>query len=570
MSTTSMSGNTKAPQAPARQPTHAMILDTKTGQVMPATDMDGTDDWSVPESVKQHPFFVETRDGSIVEALRILNDRLISAGMKNLITRKPTRLFFGNTVQAGQIGLYEHNGRPVVAVKPGKYLNMSLVHSWEGRHNITDQLDFLGLTFGQVGQGETLVVQAPNNQVFCIRNGGFCALGYEGRFKIIDVVDTLNLGDECAVREHSTRQLLGWRKEVKAIVQTTNGASVRVTVATFFNVPANNVLIVQQGDRLLELPAGQHVITNPTTTFRGFFSLAERQKTFKTKPAYTVEGVPVILNVNLRYRLAEPLLLARHYDEPFMALENPAQSAVNAVVSRLSYQQFMRAKNVAGADVPDVDYTSWIETFKDECMRELTRQAETYGICVESFNVLDRELEGDLGKDLQKQADLVLQNQIRATQISLENAIKLEAEKGRLRVAEVEAEQKRTRTDADYYASVKGAAAKTEASAMQAKQDAENIRLLADAKAKEIELISQAYRGVQDSAALHIMLAELEIKKTQALPPNTVYFSGAAGAGSSSGFDQAYMSGYGSALGVGLAQSSDTARSLPVPPAKVL
>lgn len=40
------------------------------------------------------------------------------------------------------------------------------------------------------------------------------------------------------------------------------------------------------------LKAGQHVITDPATTFRAFYSLGERQVQIKTQPAYTIEGVP--------------------------------------------------------------------------------------------------------------------------------------------------------------------------------------------------------------------------------------------------------------------------------------
>jgi hypothetical protein len=59
----------------------------------------------------------------------------------------------------------------------------------------------------------------------------------------------------------------------------------------------------------------------------------------------------VILNVNLRYKLFDALELSKNYDNPLQALVNPAQTVVNSVVSRLSYQQFMRARKVSG-DIP--------------------------------------------------------------------------------------------------------------------------------------------------------------------------------------------------------------------------
>ncbi|RKO88043.1 hypothetical protein BDK51DRAFT_35245, partial [Blyttiomyces helicus] len=396
--------------------------------------------------------------------------------------------------------------------------------------------------------------------VFVIRNGGFVAYGAEGRFKVLAVVDTLDLGDDCAFKEVGTHRILGWKKDVHSTVQTGPRAAdqVKVTVATFFNVPANNVVILQRGNALILLPAGQHVITNPNTTFRGFFSLGERQIKFKTQPAYTVEGVPVILNVNLRYRVFDPLALTSHYDDPFQALANPCQVSVNAVVSRLSYQQFMRSQKLGG-DIPDVQHTPWLEAFKTECLTELAEQAAAHGIKILSFDVLDRELEGALGKDLEKQSEQVLRNQVQATQIELQNHINTETQRGKLEIAKVEADQKKTKADADYYAAnknadaqfyqtMKAANAAAESSqlsttqearniiqlaqarqaeiAIVTEQEAKNILALAQARRQEIELIGAANASVPAGHAQKMQLARFEVEKRQALPAKTIYFGG--------------------------------------------
>lgn len=122
---------------------------------------------------------------------------------------------------------------------------------------------------------QALVVQDPKNRVFVIRNGGFAAYGAEGRYKIIDVIDTLHLGDANAVLGEKGK-VLGWKKTVTSISQT-SGGSAPIIVATFFNVPANNVVIIQQKEELIALGAGQHVITNPNTTYRGFYSMSQSQ-----------------------------------------------------------------------------------------------------------------------------------------------------------------------------------------------------------------------------------------------------------------------------------------------------
>jgi hypothetical protein len=49
------------------------------------------------------------------------------------------------------------------------------------------------------------------------------------------------------------------------------------------NIPANNCAILQKGNDLELLPAGQHCITNPNVTLRGMYTLGENQKEMPTK-----------------------------------------------------------------------------------------------------------------------------------------------------------------------------------------------------------------------------------------------------------------------------------------------
>ncbi|KAJ3251438.1 hypothetical protein HDU77_005865 [Chytriomyces hyalinus] len=503
----------------------------------------GTDDWTVPASVLAYKFFVPLTS-TLAAALKELDARMIESSSDefHLITRKTKRPLGGECVEAGSVGVWSCNGRPVIAIDPGNYWNFSVRQSWVGSFPITQPIDVLGLTTVLVGQSEAAVVMDPTNRIFVIRNSGFAAYGSEGRFKVIEIVDTLNLGDEHAHYESrppgtnsnqslSKPAILGWKRDVKITVGNS-----RITVASFFLVPANNVLILQRDNDLILLKAGQHVITNPNTSFRGFYSLGERQTTFKTQPAYTVEGVPVVLNVNLRYRIHDPMLLTLNYNDAFTALANPAQTAVNAVVSRLSYLQFMRAQKLGG-DVPDHHIEPWLDAFKNACLRDLRSQAEGYGITVESFDVLDRELDGALGKDLEKQSEQVLRNQVQATQIELQNHIATETQRGRLEIAKVEAEQKKTVADADYYVNtkqsdalyykvLKAAEAEAEASELKTVQEVKNIVNLAGAKRTEIEVIGGAYAQVPIGHAQAMQLSVFDVEKRKALPEKTIYFAG--------------------------------------------
>ncbi|SPQ94364.1 unnamed protein product (mitochondrion) [Plasmodiophora brassicae] len=494
--------------------------------------IDGTDDWTVPPAVKLHPYFVEVTT-SMADALKELDERMKKNHDYHLISRKGTKPILGRVVSPGQMAVWNRNGRPVIAMRSGNYWNLSIRHNFDRLCSLTQPIDVLGLTAAQAGQSEALVVQDPENRVFIVRNGGFVAYGKYGRFRVIALVDTLKLGDDCAVKEPGTNRIVGWKREVKTTPPDCSSGS--VTVATFFNVPANNVVILQRGNKMLLLGAGQHVLTNPNTTFRCFYSLGERQLTFKTLPAYTIEGVPVVLNVNLRYKVVDPLKLTANYDDAFQALANPAQSAVNNVVSRLSYQQFMRAnkldKSVESHAIP------WVEAFKKDGLTDLAQQARQYGILVESFDVLDRELEGALGRDLENIAEQVLRNQVQATQIELQNHIATEAQRGKLQMAQVEAEKQKCeadanfysankKSDAEYYCIINEAKGKAEGSRMQTEQEVKNTVSLAEARKQEAEMIGVANSKVPAGHAQAVQLAGIEVQKRKALPSTTTYFSG--------------------------------------------
>ena len=52
------------------------------------------------------------------------------------------------------------------------------------------------------------------------------------------------------------------------------------------DIPANNCAILQSGNDLELLPAGQHCITHPNVTLRGLYTLGENQFEMPTKDMY--------------------------------------------------------------------------------------------------------------------------------------------------------------------------------------------------------------------------------------------------------------------------------------------
>ncbi len=147
--------------------------------------LEGTDNWSVPNYIKSNELFVEVGSGTIIDALKKLDENMKKKGLGHLISKKPVRSILGSKVQTGQIGCWDRNGKPVVSIKPGSYWNWSLIHEWRGSFELTSQINFLGLTLGQVGQSEAMVVLDPQNRVFIVRNGGFVAFGAMGNNQVI-------------------------------------------------------------------------------------------------------------------------------------------------------------------------------------------------------------------------------------------------------------------------------------------------------------------------------------------------------------------------------------------------
>ncbi|KAJ3328855.1 hypothetical protein HDU91_004007, partial [Kappamyces sp. JEL0680] len=209
----------------------------------------GTDDWSVPADVRANPLFVEiAQGGNVISALKELDSKMRQSGLSGLISNKPSNPLLGKLVEAGRFAVWDTAGKPEISISPGRYLNFNPACSWQKSYDLTEHVEVLGLTIAQVGQSEAMVIQDPQNRVFVVRNGGFVSYGAFGRFKVLAVVDTLNLGQNNAVLEAGTNRTLGYKHEVKSQLGST-----QMTVATFFNVPANNVVVLQQGTQIFAL-----------------------------------------------------------------------------------------------------------------------------------------------------------------------------------------------------------------------------------------------------------------------------------------------------------------------------
>jgi len=142
-------------------------------------------------------------------------------------------------------------------------------------------VEFQGLTIVQVSQNQAAVISDPQNQVFVVTNSGFVAYAIEGTYDVLSIVDQTHLPS--IVKDKLTGVTLGWTHEVKMKSKVSSREERDYVVATFLNIPANNCAILQRDDDLELLGAGQSVITNPSVTLRGLYTLGENQVEMPTK-----------------------------------------------------------------------------------------------------------------------------------------------------------------------------------------------------------------------------------------------------------------------------------------------
>lgn len=80
----------------------------------------GTDDWTIPQAVKNNPLFVDIGSGNIVEALKKLDKNIRDMKLGHLISAKIPNPLFGRSIKAGNFALWNNAGKPLLSLSPGK------------------------------------------------------------------------------------------------------------------------------------------------------------------------------------------------------------------------------------------------------------------------------------------------------------------------------------------------------------------------------------------------------------------------------------------------------------------
>ncbi|TFK26379.1 band 7 domain-containing protein [Coprinopsis marcescibilis] len=477
----------------------------------------------------ERPFFVPIGEGGLVVALERLDQQLQEADRVRLLSKKSPVTWAGSEIAPGNLGLINHGGNPKILTRPGRYPGFPLrnwwARSWCGTKGLSDTvIEFQGLTIVQVSQNQAAVISDPRNQVFVITNAGFVAYAIEGTYDILSIVDQTHL--PTIVKDRLTGITLGSTHEVKMTSRVGNAGQKDYVVATFLNIPASNCAILQRGNDLELLGAGQSVITNPNVTLRGLYTLGENQLEMPTKDIFTRDQVPVSLTIYLKWQLTEPLKLATHgYSTPYEALRDKTQSILTQVIAHLDYSSMVKQRSLGPDNMDDGSDPSsaFLDALRTRAMDEMHEAALEYGIVLKDLAVIDRQFKGEIAATMDRLTTRALQAQVEAANIDRENSNKVKAEEGTLLVTRIKAQQANTQADAEAYRVVAGAKAQAEKTRIESEAQGAATRIQAEAEAEAVRIKALADANVVDQFAREMELRRIEIARVRAYGSKAVF-----------------------------------------------
>ncbi|KAF8607819.1 hypothetical protein BDV93DRAFT_487714 [Ceratobasidium sp. AG-I] len=479
----------------------------------------------------KRPFCVQIGEDGLIGALTELDNQLQASGRPRLLSRKkPTEWlgFIGREINPGEIGAVNHAGLPKILIKPGTYPPFPFrnwwARTWKGTRGISDTtIFFQGLTVVQVALNQVAVVSDPQNRIFILRGGGFAAFAVQGTYDVLAVVDQTHLASH--VKDKVTGATLGWMQEVKMPAQVKSSATDFV-VAAFLDIPANNVAVLQRGDEMEQIPAGQHCITNPNVKLRGLFTCGENQIEMPTKDIYTRDQVPVSLTIYMKWQLLEPLKLTTHgYNSPYEALRDKAQSILTQIVAHLDYSSMVKQRTVGADNMEDPNDPSspFLDALRTRAMDDLHVAALEYGILLKDLAVIDRQFKGDIAATMDKLTTRALQAQVEAANVDRENSNKVKQEQGALLVAQVKAQARKTEAEALAYATITAAKAQAEALTIAAEAQAAATKLQAQAEAEAVSSRANADSSVDNVFAREMEVRRVDVERVKAFGSRAVF-----------------------------------------------
>ncbi|BEI82029.1 hypothetical protein CcaverHIS002_0211890 [Cutaneotrichosporon cavernicola] len=485
----------------------------------------------------KRPFVVPIGTGGVVQALRELNTELVAAGHNSIISDKRPHNYVGREVNPGSFGVYEFASGPKLLLDPGRYPGLPLANwigcDWRGTYDLAtnfpplgqgsgglvadENIQRLGLTIVQVSQNQAAVCLDPQMRVFVISDRGFVAMATTGAYKVLGLIDQTHLSE--SVVDRYSKHVLGHTQSVRL--------PNKYVAATFLDIPANHAVVLQRGDEMFQLGAGQHFVTTPGVSLRGFFTMGEVQIELECDNVYTRDQVPVWLRLYLRYQLQQPLQLAQHgYPTPFDALQDKARSILTQIVAHLDYSTMARTRNAAPElqDGGDDDVGAvFVSAVRTQAIDELKVVASEYGIRLEDLAIIDRKFKGEIAAKLDSLTTRALEAQVESANLDRENANRALKQQGEARVLQLQNAMKRATVETDNMNAIARARAKAESLTIEAEAEATAIKLRAEAQAEATRIQARVDADIRDEFARNLAQGRLEVERTKAYGNGTVF-----------------------------------------------
>lgn len=192
--------------------------------------------------------------------------------------------------------------------------------------------------------------------------------------------------------------------------------------------------------------------------------------------------------------------------------------------------------------------TAFLDALRTRAMDELMEASAEYGILLKDLAVIDRQFKGDIAAAMDKLTTRALQAQVEAANVDRENSNFVKKEKGKLEVARVQAQTKKSDADANAYGVVASAKAQAEATKIASAAQAEATKIAALAEAEAIRLRAQADADVTSQFGREMSARRLEVSRVKAFGNRAVFVPTETSV--SGGINSALAMGMGMAQGM--------------------
>lgn len=165
-------------------------------------------------------FFVPIGSSGLLSALRTLNEQLIQAGRKKLLSSK---LDAQEDFVLEDLGLIEHRELPkIILTREGSWSKLL----WGAKGLSEPVIQLKDLSIVQLPPNQSAVVLDPQRRAFVANSPGFVAYPTDGAYKVLSIFDNNGTDSEEEVMHHALVRQQGTEPDSSMITRDLQGRKV--------------------------------------------------------------------------------------------------------------------------------------------------------------------------------------------------------------------------------------------------------------------------------------------------------------------------------------------------------